>query len=701
MEPTMLDAGPTRVAYCVDDEGRLRQVGFGPDVDAGPLAFPAWLYPLAYPTYGEDPFAAPALRVTNADGTPITRLVCTGHERGTHEGGESLVYTLTDEVAPLTVRIHLRSWPDTGVIAQWVGVTNDQSGPVTLHEVAAAAPLLAGDDPHLDHFSGDWGAEFAPAHDRLTTGAKVLEARATTRPAHEVPPYVRYRPDGGVGETTGRVLAGSLAWGGNLRIAFERARHGGVRAWFGHLPTGADYVLDPGETFTTPTVVWAWSDAGTRPLTQRLHRWVRSHALRDGLRDRPVVVNNWEATGFAFDAARLDRFCRETAELGGEVFLLDDGWFGTEFPRDDDTQGLGDWDPDRRKLPHGLAGVGRSAAAAGVRFGVWVEPEMVNPRSVLHRDHPDWVVAVPGRERREERNQLQLDLCRPEVADHVVGVLDAVLDPANGADYVKWDANRMVTEPGSGALATDRQGNWPVDVVHATWAAMDRVMAAHPDAEMLLCASGGGRMDLGTLARFHDVWLSDDTDPVDRVRMQWHAAEFLPVGALAAHVTRWGQRPIEFACAVAMSARFGFDVNRDVLDDDEWAICRRATAAYRRLRPTVQRGDLVRLVSPEDGPSAALALVAGDRSEAVVFAYQLPARAADLEPTPESLRIDGLDRARRYDVTAIDLTSDDPSIPSHHTGAELADRGVAWHGSTECTAAILHVTAVADRTNRR
>lgn len=698
MEPILLDAHPTRIGFCVDDAGVLRQVGFGPDVDGGDLAFPALLYPLAYPTYGEDPFTAPALRVTNANGTPITRLTYAGHDRTDHAGGETLVLRLRDEVEPLGVELHLRSWRSEGVVEQWVRVTNDQPGPITLHEVAAAAPLLAGADPHLDHYRGDWGAEFVPVHDQLTAGTKVIEARAGTRPAHEVPPYVRYRPEGAVTETSGTVLAAALAWGGNLRIAFEVARHGGVRTWFGHLPTGADYVLDPGAAFTTPTVVWAWSGAGTRPLTQRLHRWVRAESLRDGDRDRPVMVNNWEATGFAFDATRLDRFCREAAEVGGEVFLLDDGWFGTEFPRDDDTRGLGDWDPDPAKLPEGLAGVGRSAAAAGVRFGIWVEPEMVNPESTYYRDHPDHVVAVPGRERREERNQLQLDLCRPEVADHVVAVLDGVLEEANGIDAVKWDANRMVTEPGSGALAADRQGNWPVDIVHATWAVMDRVVAAHPDTELLLCASGGGRVDLGTLRRFHDVWLSDNTDPVDRVRMQWHAAEFLPVAALAAHVTRWGRRPVDFACAVAMSARFGFDVDRDVLDDVEWEVCKRATAAYRRLRPVIQRGDLVRLVSPEHGPSAALAFVTPDRSEAVVFAYQLPDRDADRDPTPDVLRVEGLDPTVRYTVTPIDLV-DGPSdgngaTPPVATGDDLATAGLAWHGTVPCTAVIHHLTAI-------
>lgn len=693
MEPVVIAAGETQLGLIVSRGAPLRQAGFGPDVMSGQLAFPEALYPLAYPTFGEDPFAAPALRITNASGVLSTRLVCVAHTATGHDGGTDHTIELTDGPQPLTVRLRLRTWEDEGILEQWAEITNDQPEPIILHEAAAATPTFAGIDPRLDHYVGDWGAEFTPVHDRLTPGTKTLEARATTRPAHEIDPYVRFCPDGPATETTGTVLAAALAWGGNIRISFEVTRHGQIRGWFGHLPTGADYVLDPGETFSTPRVAWAWSTAGTRPLTQRLHRWIRGQVLRDGGADRPIVVNNWEATGFDFDQARLARFCEETAEVGGEVFLLDDGWFGNEYPRDDDTAGLGDWEANRTKLPDGLAGVGHAAQDAGVRFGIWVEPEMVNPDSSLYHAHPDWVVAEPGRERRTERQQLQLDLCRPEVADHVVGVLDGVLEPSVGADYVKWDANRMVTEPGTSALGADRQANWPVDVVHATWEAMDRVANAHPDTHLMLCASGGGRMDLETLSRFHEVWLSDNTDPVDRVRIQWHASEFLPACALAAHVTRWGQRPVEFACAVAMSARFGFDLNPDVLSTSEWKICQRATAHYRRLRPLVQRGDLVRLISPEHGSSAALAYVAPDRSEAVVFAYRLPVGAGDTVAHPQSVAVEGLDPTRTYAVRTVELTTDESSPVTTSPGAELADRGLAWPATAPCTAKIWHLTS--------
>jgi alpha-galactosidase len=692
----MLRAGETGYAFATDAGGRLHQLGFGPDSTSAAPSFPVELYPLAYPTFGEDPFAFPALRVTNASGVLSTRLVVDGHETTPHDGGESLRITLVDRDQPLEVVLALRGWDGDGVIEQWAEVTNRQDAPITLHEVAAAAPALGGGDPRLDHYAGGWATEFTPVHDHLTTGVKLIEARATTRPNDEAAPYVRFSPDGPADETTGTVLAAALAWGGNFRIAFERNRMGHLRAWLGHLATAADHVLEPGATFTTPTVTWAWSSAGTRPLTHRLHRWTRAHALRDGDRPRAIVSNNWEATGFRFDQARLARFCAETAEVGAELFLLDDGWFGDEFPRDDDEAGLGDWVVDRRKLPDGLEAVGRAAAGAGVRFGVWIEPEMVNPASALYRDHPDWVVAEPGRERRLERFQLQLDLCRPEVQRHVASVIDGVLGIDAGVSYLKWDANRMVTEPGSNALPADRQSDWPVDVVHATWQAMAGAAERWPDAELMLCASGGGRIDLGTLRHFHEVWLSDNTDPVDRVRMQWHASTFLPVKALAAHVTLWGMRPMPFACAVAMSARFGFDLNRDLLSDDDWAVCRRASATYRRLREVIQHGDLYRLVSPDEGPRAALAYLHPARDHGVVFAYRLPTDdESAAEPSHvERLLLAGLHDDATYRVTAIDLTSDEPGIAYEATGRALASEGLAWSDDGPCTAGIWELEVV-------
>ena len=354
-----------------------------------------------------------------------------------------------------------------------------------------------------------------------------------------------------------------------------------MRVWCGHNSAAAEYVVDPGATFVTPEQVWVWSTEGVGPLSRRLHRWVHAHATRDGDQLRPIVVNNWEATAFSFDTERLLGLIDHTADLGAELFLLDDGWFGDAHPRDDDTAGLGDWRVDETKLPGGLGPVIARAEERGVRFGLWVEPEMVNPDSTLYAEHPDWVVSQPTRRPRRWRHQLVLDVLQPDAAaDFVCGVVDRVLAENPGISYLKWDANRPMTDPGSPTLGADRQANYWVDHARATWHLMETVAERHPEQTLMLCASGGGRVDLGSLRWFHEVWLSDNTDPVDRLRMQWAASQFLPANVVAAHVTREGDRPVAFGCAVAMSARFGFDLDFG-LTDDEWAICRRAVELYR------------------------------------------------------------------------------------------------------------------------
>jgi alpha-galactosidase len=448
------------------------------------------------------------------------------------------------------------------------------------------------------------------------------------------------------------VLAGALAWGGDLRLSFERAATGPLRALVGHNHTVGPYVLDPGSTFTSPRVAWAWSSSGRRRLSHRLHRWIREHVVRDGTRRRACVLNNWEATGFDFDERRLTELVEAGASIGAELFLLDDGWFGTAHPRDDDTTGLGDWETDARKLPRGLQPVIDAAVAAGLRFGLWVEPEMVNPRSALHDAHPDWVVGQPGRRARTERNQLVLDILRPEVRAHVTGTIDRLLADHRGISYLKWDANRMITEPGSSTLSADRQANLWVDSPLAAWEAMGAVADGHPDVELLLCASGGGRIDLGTLRHFHEVWLSDNTDPVTRVRMQFEASHFLPANVVGAHVTRWGERPLPFACAVALSGRFGFDIDLTGLDADELAVCRRAVELHREVGDLVQQGDVWRLVAPGQHDAAALAFVEPSSGRAVLFCYQLEGQG------PTHVPLAFLDPARRYDVRTTDLTSD-------------------------------------------
>ena len=686
MEVLDVTAAGAGYRFVLDERARLRQVGFGPAVADAPFesSVPLGLYPLAYPAFDEDPRRAPALRVTHASGVTSTRLRVDDVERTTDGSGRGQVAVhLLDETEPLTVTLRFRTHDADGVLEQWVEITNRQSAPIALHEVAAASPAFLAGDTWLTHFGGDWAAEWSTTEEPLTLGSKVLESRGGIRPHLQCCPYFLLSPAGRSTEDAGLVVAGALAWGGDLRFTFERTVNHQLRVRCGHNHASGDYVLDPGATFVSPRMVWAWSASGRGDLSRRLHRWIRADVARDGHRLRASVLNNWEATSFDFDEARLFGLMDAGAEVGAELFLLDDGWFGDQHPRDDDTAGLGDWQADRRKLPGGLGALTAGAATRGLRFGLWVEPEMVNPRSQLYEEHPDWVISQPGRHRREERHQLVLDILRPDVRRHVAATIEHLLSDHPGISYLKWDANRMITEPGSTALAADRQANLWVDGPRALREVMQEVRNGHPEVELMLCASGGGRIDLDTLSCFHEVWLSDNTDPLTRVAMQFAASHFLPANVVGAHVTRWGQRPLAFACAVALSGRFGFDLDLSSLDATDIATCRRAVEVHAEIRDLVQQGDLWRLVSPLDHDAASMAYVDPATGRAVLFCLQL-----DGARHPDAVALPFLDASTTYEVRTTDLATDLASAASL-AGADGQAGSLAWPLHEPLTALLL------------
>ncbi|MGB3411546.1 MAG: alpha-galactosidase [Microthrixaceae bacterium] len=725
-----VDAGGWGLTWVVDSMGVLRQVGLGPnghmaDCDVEPI----W-YPTAFPTWGgPDVYRPAALRVTHADGTMSTRLVVESIERtaldspDNHkpedpdtdrdrlDGGEHIVVRCRDEIFGLTVEHHLKTHPASGVLEQWLQIEHSESGPVRLSDYDSIAPfMLVPEAANLCQFGGSgWADEWRWSTQTLTTGTTSLTSLGGIQPHLQRSPTLLLSPTGLSEENDGEVLGMSIAWGGNIRFDLDvrpTAQPGApreLRIRAGANPYGAEYTLDPDTKFTTPTVAWTWSTTGRGAVTRSFHEWTRARVLRDPQRLRPLVVNNWEATFFDFDEARIVDLIDRSAELGADVFLLDDGWFGVEHPRNDDTTSLGDWDPDPVKLPDGLAPLAAAAADAGIRFGIWVEPEMVNRVSNLYEEHPDWVIR-DQREPREHRNQLALDPLLEQVRDFELGVVDRTLASAPGTSYMKWDANRPVTDYGSSALAADRQSNLWVDQVLATWDVMSEVAVRHPDVEMMLCASGGGRTDHGTLRWFHDFWTSDNTDPVTRVRMQWACSHFFPAATMAAHVTRWGERPMGFACAVALSGRFGFDLDLVSLTNVELAICREAVAIARRTQDVVQMGDLHRLISPVEGADTSRAALAyrsastgrpsADRT--VAFAYQLE----DSSGAGPTLHLPWLDADLTYRITATDL--DKPAtggdrggaVTSERAGDDLIESGLSWPSDEPLTATIWEIQAV-------
>ncbi len=580
------------------------------------------------PTAGNGWVFEPALTVVHSDGNTSTDLRVAGFSAE----GDLTKIELEDDAYPFQVSLLFQTYPEDDVIETWTEIRHEETGAVRLDKFASSALHLGNQPFWLTQFRGDWADEVHLSEEKLTYGVKTLDSKLGVRAHQFRAPWFILSGGGPAQEDEGLVIGGSLAWSGSFEFDFEVGPRGETRAICGINPFASTYHLSPGDTFQTPKMVWAWSKSGKGELSRKLHRWVRTRVLRDGDRPRDILLNNWEATYFSFNEAKIVSLLDGAKALGMELFLLDDGWFGRKFPRDDDTQGLGDWMPDAEKLPHGLGILTQAAKERGLRFGIWLEPEMVNPDSELFEAHPDCVIRQPHRELELQRNQLILDLTRPEAKEFAFQVADRTLRENPGISYVKWDCNRYVTQPGSPYLPADRQSHLWIEYVRALYEIFARLAEAHPSVELMMCSGGGGRVDYGAMKFAHEYWPSDMTDPARRVFIQWGYSHFFPAIASAAHVTELGNRPLKFAFDVAMSGRLGMDMDVDKLSDADRAYAASAVAAYKEIRGVVQFGDLYRLESPYDGPRSTLQYVLGD--SAVVFVYSLgnsPALALDLK----------------------------------------------------------------------
>jgi len=693
-EPRTITIATARSALvlAVARDGRLHQLAYGRNRS---VAVPEKLAleDDAYPTAGNGFVAEPALQVVHGDGNTSTDLMFVGQDVSGDARVRHTVIRLQDRFYPFFVTLHFEAFRDEDVIRQWVELRHDERQPVVLARFASAAPVIdARGEAWLTQLQGDYMREAELIEERLTPGIKVLDSKIGVRAHQRRSPSFLLALGGPAQEEAGEVIAGTLAWSGNFQLAFEVDQARRLRALAGINPFGAQYRLPPGKTFTTPGMLWAWSDAGKGAVSRNLHRWARRYGIRDGDKPRPVLLNNWEATHFDFDEQKIVSLFDGARELGAELFLLDDGWFASKYPRDDDRAGLGDWEVNQRKLPHGLSYLAGEAKKRGLQFGIWLEPEMVNPKSALYEQHPDWVIAQPHRELLLSRNQLVLDLTRPEVKEHAWRVVDGTLGPNPGITYLKWDANRFVTQPGSSHLGAAEQQHLLVDYQWALYDVMARMARKFPGVMAMACAGGSGRVDYGVLRYFHSFWPSDNTDPVQRIFIQWGFSHIFPAATIAAHVTDMGKKPTKFAVDVALSGAFGVDRDVQKMDADERRTVAAGAKLYREtLRPLVMRGDLYRLESPYDRPRAALGYVAPDRAAAVVFVYQLR------ESAPAAVRPRGLDPARKYLVRELNLP---PGVRSRLEldgkivdGATLMDRGFMAPLRRPIESAVISLTA--------
>ena len=655
----------TDLVLQVPENGRLYQVYFGEklhhEADLDNLGWQ--VHPASdgsavargwevYSGSGNEDFFEPALAVTHTDGNPSTYLYYVSHRSKPVDGGTQTDIVLRDDRYPLEVTLHYVAYAEEDVIKTWSDISHKEKGSVFLSTYASTMLYFSAGSYYLTEFSSDWAKEAQMSTQPLRPGKKVLDTKLGSRAAMHMHPFFLLGIGQPADEGQGQVLIGTLGWTGNFRFTFEVDNVGNLRVIPAINPYASRYELKRGETFTTPEFIFTLSRQGTGQGSRNLQAWARRYQLKDGQEPRLTLLNNWENTGFNFNQDLLAGLMKEAKDLGVDMFLLDDGWFANKYPRQNDRAGLGDWEVNRNKLPGGIAALTDAAREAGVKFGLWIEPEMVNPKSELFEQHPEWAIHYPNRKTYYYRNQLVLDLSNPDVQDYVYGAVDRLLSENPGIAYFKWDCNSPITNIYSPYLK-ERQGQLYIDHVRGIYRVLQRLQAKYPHLPMMLCSGGGARCDYEALKYFTEFWCSDNTDPVERLYIQWGFSHIFPANAMCAHVTNWNRTAsVKFRTDVASMCKLGFDIGLHELSAEELEYCRQAVANWKQLQPAIMDGTQYRLVSPYQGNHMAVNYVSADRDTAVLFAYDIHPRYQEkLLP----VRLQGLDPDKLYRVEEINL----------------------------------------------
>lgn len=642
----------------------------------------------AYMCSGGEDFFEPALGVTHADGNKTTYLYYKDSQVRAVNGGNETIVTLADNKYDVEVRLHYIAYPKQNVFKVWSEITNHEKKEISLWKYASTMLYFNSQKYFLTNYHGDWAREAQPAVQQLTYGKKIIDTKLGTRAAMHSQPFFELGFDMPASENIGRMMLGTIAWTGNFRCTFEVDNVGGLRVIPGINPYASAYKLKPGKTFATPEFIFTLSNNGSGEASRNLHDWARLYQLKDGTGDRMTLLNNWESTGFDFNQGSLADVMKEAKKLGVDMFLLDDGWFANKYPRNNDKAGLGDWEPNHSKLPDGIKGLTNAADEAGVKFGIWIEPEMVNPKSELFKKHPDWVIMQPGRDTYYYRNQLVLDLANPKVQDYVFSVIDNILKEKPGVAYFKWDCNSPITNIHSPYLQ-ENQENLYIEYVRGLYNVLQRIAKKYPEVPMMLCSGGGARCDYEALKYFTEFWCSDNTDPFERIYIQWSMSKFFPVKAMASHVTEWNKNTsMKFRLDVASMCKLGFDIDMASLSPDDYKLCQVAVANYKRLKPVILDGDMYRLVSPYECNHAAVSYVAKDRKRAVVFAYDLHPRYK--EPVL-NVRLQGLDPLQTYSIKELNLTEGQTGFSGSFTGDYLMKVGLKLFSASDGSSRVLEL----------
>lgn len=648
-----IETGNTSLIYRVGDNGRLYQSYLGKrlnheaDINHLPQGTEAYL------THGMEDYFEPALHIVHNDGNSSTLLKYVSHDsRNLSDGVNETVITLADDQYPVTVKLHYVTYANEDIIKTFTEISHREKKPVMLHKYASSLLHLNHDKYFLTEFAGDWSHEANVMERELAFGKKVIDTKLGARANMFVSPFFQLAIDQPSEENAGEVLVGTLGWTGNFNFTFEVDNKSQLRIISGINPYASEYSLPSGEIFRTPEFYFTYSLNGKGQASRNFHDWARHYQVKDGDQTRMTLLNNWEATYFDFDEQKLIGLMDEAKKLGVDMFLLDDGWFANKYPRSSDHQGLGDWIETADKLPNGIGRLTAEAKKHGIKFGIWIEPEMVNPKSELYEKHKDWVIHLPNREEYYFRNQMVLDLSNPAVQDYVFGVVDLLMTKYPDLAFFKWDCNSPITNIYSPYLK-GKQTHLYIDYVKGLYKVLDRIKAKYPNLPMMLCAGGSGRSDYEALKYFTEFWPSDNTDPIERLFIQWGFSQVFPSKTLCAHVTTWNKdASIKFRTDVAMMCKLGFDIKMSDLNPNEQVYCRQAVTEYNRLKPVILEGDLYRLVSPYGSNHTSSMYVNKDKNQAIVFAFDVyPRYGEHILP----VRLQGLEANKMYQVKEINL----------------------------------------------
>ena len=678
------------------------------EADLGNLPWPMGGRMDAYPAYGQNAPAEAALAMRHADGNLSTELEATGVERLKNDGNQITVIHLKDKVYPVTVDLKFQEYKDVDMIETWAEITHQEKGTVTLTQFASVSLPIRRGDVWLSHLYGSWANEGQLVCEPLTAGQKIIKNKDGVRNAHTDHAEVMFSLDGRAQELTGDVIGAALCYSGNYQLKVETDDTDYHYFFAGINPDNSEYHLKRGETFVTPKVALTFSQEGLSGASRNFHRWGRKYMLAHGDRERKILLNSWEGVYFDINQQGIDQMMADIASMGGELFVMDDGWFGEKYPRKTDNCALGDWVVDRQKLPEGIEGLLRDAKKRGVKFGIWIEPEMTNSVSVLYEQHPDWIVKAPKRDAVLGRGgtQLVLDLANPKVQDYVVSIVDNLMTNYPEIDYIKWDANMAIMNHGSQYLTMNDQSHLYIEYHRGFQKVCQRIRQKYPDLTIQACASGGGRANWGVLPWFDEFWVSDNTDALQRIYMQWGTSYFFPAIAMASHIsaapnhTVYRTTSLKMRIDVAMSGRLGMEIQPKNMTDEEKALCRQAIKEYKEIRPVVQFGDIYRLVSPFDKRGIASMMYVSEQKDKAVF-YWWKTEQFQNEHLPR-VKMAGLDPTRMYKVHELDRIDLTPMYCEGKTysGAYLMNHGlempathnVDWGKKTNWSSRVLLLT---------